>query len=248
MLPPAHPLDCPPTHPLPRTQAALEADDKLAPEWQGVLQELEHLQLQLERLKRQGASSTALQAAAEEAAATQHVAAEWDAAHQQLLVGALVTFPRRMALLTQAAQQLQQVEDAGAAAEADWGPLLRRQFGARVRRGGASSALVLAPAQQLPAVLDWLAQRPAVLWVAPAAVARAANWRAAAVAQVGLLVGWWTNTEARLSVVRGRSGWPGKRRHLPAAGVPCNAVADVACKASLPPPHPPHHVVWPWPA
>lgn len=164
-------------------QAPLEADDKLAPEWQAVLQQLERLLPHLQRLARQGVDSAAL----EDAAAALQVAAEWDAATQRLLVGALVAFPRRMALLNQAPPQ--QGEDAGAVAAADWDPLLGRLFGARVQRGSASSALVLAPAQQLPAVLNWLTQRPAVQWVAPAATARTANWRAAAVAQVG--VGGW---------------------------------------------------------
>lgn len=162
-------------------QAPLEPIDKLAPEWQPLLQQLELLVPHLHHLAQCGAGTAVLEEAAAEAL---HVAFEWDAAAQQLLVGAHVTLPRRMAPL-HAAQQ--QGEEAGAAAEADWGPLLGRRFGARVQRAGASSALVLAPAPQLPAVLDWLAQRPAVTWVGPAAVARAANWRAAAVAQVG---GW----------------------------------------------------------
>lgn len=153
-----------------------------------MLQQVEQLLPRLEQTRQQGRGSASVEAAVEEAAAALQVAVEWDGARQALMVGALVTFPRRMAGIpahTSKQQMQQQSEDAGAAAEADWGPLLGRLFGARVRRGGASSALVLAPAQQLPAVLDWLAQRPAVQWVAPAAVARTANWQAAAVVQVG---------------------------------------------------------------
>ena len=166
-------------------QAPLEAIDKLAPEWQPLLQQLEQLLPRLHRLAQRGSGAAALEEAAAEAL---HVAVEWDAAAQQLLVGAQVTFPRHMAPL-HAAQQ--QGEDAGAAALVDWGPLLGQLFGARVQRAGGSSALVLAPAPHLAAVLDWLAQRPVVTWAAPAAVARAANWRAAAVTQVvGWLGGW----------------------------------------------------------
>lgn len=175
--------------PLPPAQAPLESDDKLAPEWQRTLQQVEQLEGRMQQLRQQGSRAAALEATVEEAAAGMQVAVEWDAARGQLMVGALVTFPRHMALLAQAPQQ-QRGADAGAAAAADWGPLLGRQFGARVRRGGASSALVLAPAQQLPAVLDWLAQRPAVHWVAPASMARAASWRATAVVQVGRAGGW----------------------------------------------------------
>lgn len=58
---------------------------------------------------------------------------------------------------------------AGTAAAADWEPLLRDLFGnaVEVHAAGPSSAVVFAPPQKLHAVVEWLAERPAVRWVAP---------------------------------------------------------------------------------
>ena len=60
---------------------------------------------------------------------------------------------------------------AGAAALADWTPLLQRAFGGgtdiEVHPAGPSSAVVFAPPWKVHAVLEWLAERPAVRWVSP---------------------------------------------------------------------------------
>ena len=122
------------------------------------------------------------------------MAARWDAAAGQLLIGAAVSFPglaapaasrglaaeareprtRRVALQRRA-------QDAGAD---DWAPQLARLFGARLQRTSPDSALVLAPAPQLGRVLQWLAQRPAAHWVAPAPRLRLHNAQASSITQV----------------------------------------------------------------
>lgn len=184
-------------------QGLHEQRDKLAPEWRGLLQQLEQLAPQLERLAALGrsAGANATQAAAEAAAALRDslpAASEWNAAAGQLLVGAVVAFPglagptpkRAAAGPVEHQQRSRRValererRDAGAAAAADWAPPLLQRFGARVRRGSADAAIVLAPAQRLAEVLDWLAQRPATHWVAPAPKMRLNNIRASTISQV----------------------------------------------------------------
>lgn len=131
------------------------------------------------------------------------VAAQWDAASQQLLIGAAVSFPslavpaasRGLAAEAEAPRtrrvMLQrQAQNAGAAAAADWAPQLARLFGARLQRTSPETALVLAPAQQLGRVLQWLAQRPAVHWVDPAPKLRLNNAQASSITQVRAACGW----------------------------------------------------------
>ena len=76
--------------------------------------------------------------------------------------------------------------DAGAAAVADWAAPLAQQFGARISRGAAHLALVLAPPEKLPALLEWLAERPAVQWVAPAPRMLLHNKKGSAISQGGV--------------------------------------------------------------
>jgi hypothetical protein len=188
---------------LPCVQGPHDERDRLAPEWQPILQQLQQLapQLaQLESLARRGSNATA--AAAVAAAAVRDVlrpATEWDAATGQLLVGAVVHFPgvagpaqHAAAAATPAghAQRAQRVmlerkrRDAGGAAAADWAPVLQQKFGAYVRRGSADTAVVLAPAGKLQDVLQWLAERPATQWVAPAPKLKWHNVRGSTISQV----------------------------------------------------------------
>lgn len=174
-------------------QGLHEEQDKLAPEWGGVLQQLEQQRAEAPL----GANATSAAVAA--AAARLPVATRWDAASGQLLVAATVSFPglavpvaSRGGADAEAAQRPQarrialqrQQQDAGAAAATDWGPLLRRRFGATLRRAGPDAAVVLAAADRLPEVLEWLSQRPAVHWVAPAPQLRLNNARASVISQV----------------------------------------------------------------
>jgi hypothetical protein len=183
-------------------QGPLDEQDKLAPEWAALLQQLRQLRPQIERAAALAAAANGSAAAAASARAVQDAlpsAAEWDAERGQLLVGAVVTFPglagpasRRIpAASTQQAQRARRImlerrrRDAGAAAAADWRPHLRSLGGARVRRAAADSLLVLAPAERLQQVLSWLAQRPATHWVAPAPKMQLNNIRASTITQVG---------------------------------------------------------------
>jgi len=58
---------------------------------------------------------------------------------------------------------------AGTAAAADWAPLLRSKFGEGIQVLAASpdSAIVFASPEVIREVIEWLASRPSVLWVAP---------------------------------------------------------------------------------
>ncbi len=174
-------------------QALHEEQDRLAPEWRPILEQLEQ-----RRYYRGQLTANATQAAVRAVLAQLPVAAQWDAASQQLLIGAAVSFPslavpaasRGLAAEAEAPRtrrvMLQrQAQDAGAGAAADWAPQLERLFGARVQRTSPETALVLAPAQQLGRVLQWLAQRPAVHWVDPAPKLRLNNAQASSITQVG---------------------------------------------------------------
>ena len=180
-----------------------DEQDKLAPEWQRILQQLKALAEQ-QRQPPASAANASLAAGMATAALRDAlpVATQWDAPSGQLLVGVSVAFPglvaphpRAAAAAAATARRARRValqrqqQDAGSAAVADWAPLLQAQFGARIRRAGPDAALVLAPAPRLPAVLEWLAQRPAAHWVSPAPKLRPANKRASSIAQVG--AEWW---------------------------------------------------------
>jgi subtilisin family serine protease len=168
-----------------------EEQDRLAPEWQHILEQLEQQQFYRGQL-----SANATRAAVAAVLAQLSVAAQWDAAAQQLLIGAAVSFPtlavpaasRGLAAEAEAPRtrrvMLQrQAQDAGAAAAADWAPRLASLFGARLQRTSPETALVLAPAPQLGRVLQWLAQRPAVHWVDPAPKLRLNNAQASSITQ-----------------------------------------------------------------
>ena len=174
-------------------QALHEEQDRLAPEWRPILEQLEQRRYYSGQL-----TANATQAAVRAVLAQLPVAAQWDAASQQLLIGAAVSFPslavpaasRGLAAEAEAPRtrrvMLQrQAQDAGAGAAADWAPQLERLFGARLQRTSPETALVVAPAQQLGRVLQWLAQRPAVHWVDPAPKLRLNNAQASSITQVG---------------------------------------------------------------
>lgn len=215
-----------------RLQGLHDEQDRVAPEWESILQQLRAAAPALDRLGAQAreqqrraqpwANATqAIAAGVAELSGLLPVATRWDATTGQLLVGAHVHFPGlvaprraaaaagRLAALSapQAAANasaeaggigdsaagrrarrmaLQRAaQDAGAAAAADWAPLLAQRFGARLQRAGADSAVALVPAGQLDAALQWLARRPAVHWVAPAPRLRLNNKRVTVIAQVG---------------------------------------------------------------
>lgn len=220
-------------------QGLHDEQDKLAPEWESILQQLRAAAPALDRLGVQAReqqrraqpwanASLAIATGVDELSAALPVATRWDDKTGQLLVGALVHFPglvapRRAAAAPGSLTALSAAEaaanasaaagsggegsairrarrialqraaqDAGAAAVADWGPVLAQRFGARVQRGGPDSVVVLAPAGQLDAALQWLARRPAVHWVAPSPRLRLNNKRVTVIAQVGaaFLCGW----------------------------------------------------------
>lgn len=186
---------CPPASPGTCTQALHEEQDRLAPEWQPILD-----QLQQQQYYRSQLTANTTRAAVRAVLSQLPVAAQWDAASQQLLIGAAVSFPslavpaasRGLAAEAEAPRtrrvMLQrQAQDAGAAAAADWAPQLASLFGARLQRTSPETALVLAPAQQLGRVLQWLAQRPAVHWVDPAPKLRLNNAQASSITQVRLV-------------------------------------------------------------
>lgn len=174
----------------------------MAPEWQPVLLQLHQMQPQLQQLTalalQGGANGTA--AARLAAAAVQEAlspASEWDAASGQLLVGAVVSFPglaspggQHRSRLADHQQRIRRVmlereqRDAGAAAAADWAQPLLQRFGAVISRASADHAMVLVPAGQLAAAVDWLAARPTTHWVAPAPKIRLSNVRASTISQV----------------------------------------------------------------
>lgn len=195
-------------------QGLHDEQDKLAPEWSGILEQLGAATPQLERVaalaaeqrQRQQPWSNATQAVAAAVGmlrASLPVMTRWDSRTGQLLVGAWVHFPglvtprqasatsaesnNTLQSLPQRARRImlqRKQQDPGAAAAADWAPLLASRFGARLERGSADTAVVLAPAQRLAAVLEWLTHRPAVHWVAPAPRLRLANKRVTTISQV----------------------------------------------------------------
>jgi subtilisin family serine protease len=81
----------------------------------------------------------------------------------------------------------QEGRSAGTAALADWTPLLQRAFGGgtdiEVHPAGASSAVVFAPPWKVHAVLEWLAERPAVRWISPLPRITLKNRQATVIAQ-----------------------------------------------------------------
>lgn len=186
-------------------QALHEENDRLAPEWQPILE-----QLQQQRYYRSQLTANATSAAVRAVLSQLTVAAQWDATSQQLLIGAAVSFPslavpaasRGLAAeadapRTRRVMLQRQAQDAGAAAAADWAPQLASLFGARLQRTSPETALVLTPAQQLERVLQWLAQRPAVHWVDPAPKLRLNNAQASSITQVrlvGCLAVCWHST------------------------------------------------------
>lgn len=212
-------------------QGMHDEQDKLAPEWDAILRQLQAAAPALERLGSQAreqqrraqpwANATqAIAAGVAELSGPLPVATRWDDKSGQLLVGAHVHFPGLVAprAVAAAAGRLaaataegaavnrstvagssaegsairrarritlqRAAQDAGAAAVADWAPLLEQRFGARLQRGGPDSAVLLAPAGQVDAALQWLARRPAVHWVAPAPRLRLNNKRVTVIAQV----------------------------------------------------------------
>eukprot|EP00887_Chlorella_sp_A99_P001740 scaffold19.g1740.t1 len=187
---------------------AHEPADKLAPDWAGILAAL------AEALASSGNSSAApaqqqeqrrqQQQRLDSALASLPVQVQRDAFGAPL-VAVEVVFPALVVpqehaehgeqehwqLHEQQQQRMQRAMrehaecDAGAAAAADWANPLRLQFGASIAHGARHLATVLVPPAHLGDVLDWLSQRPAVHWVAPAPRLRLRNKQAAAISQSG---------------------------------------------------------------
>lgn len=189
-------------------------EHKIAPEWDAILHTVEEVHESWKRRGGfANATDAALQWLADDLPRIQAVPYHSLVSPSSLIVdekippmlGIEVTFPQgwmapprphaaghhhALDVQTRAARILVESEKlhAGEAAKSDWEPLLREAFDTKyivVKGGSKDTAVVFASAEHVSKVVEWLAERPSVHWVAPLPRLFIRNNQASSISQSG---------------------------------------------------------------